>query len=114
MTKKKNSPKLSRKEYLAKWRSDNPNYFKTYYWSHRKEVSVTTARYRNSKKGKAKIKAYEQTKARKASKKAYQKSLVHAKNTLDKLKVCIECGKKKEPMSKGFDRCMNCLSKMER
>ncbi len=112
MTEKKNSDKLARKEYLAKWRKDNPDYFKIYYKSHKKQVKESIDRYRKSKMGKATIKAYEQSPDRIATKKAYQKSLVHAKNTLDKLKVCIECGKKKEPMSKGFDRCMKCLSKL--
>ena len=82
MKQKKNSPKLTRKEYLAKWRKDNPNYFKTYYWSHKKQVQKSTTRYRKSKKGKAKIKAYEQTKERKNSKKEYQQSLIKARDTL--------------------------------
>lgn len=60
-------------EYLAKWRKDNPNYFKTYYKKHKKKVQEQTARYRKSKKGKVKIKAYEQTKERKESKKQYTK-----------------------------------------
>ena len=86
MTAKKNSDKLSRKEYLAKWRKDNPDYFKIYYKSHKKQVKESIDRYRKTKKGKATIKAYEQSSDRIATKKAYQKSLVHAKNTLDKLK----------------------------
>lgn len=81
-----NSIKLTRKEYQAKWRKDNPNYFKTYYKSHKKEAKDSTARYRKTKKGKATIKAYENTPDRKAVKKAYQKSLRQAKKTLDRLK----------------------------
>ena len=83
---KKNLIKLTRKEYYAKWRKDNPNYFKTYYKAHKKEVKESIDRYRNSKKGKASIKAYEKTPSRKATKKAYQKSLVQAKRTFDRLK----------------------------
>ncbi len=86
MTAKKNSIKLTRSEYLIKWRKDNPDYFKKYYWSHKKQVQESTERYRKSKKGKAKIKAYEQTKERKASKKEYQQSLIKARDTLLSLK----------------------------
>ena len=84
---KKNLIKLPRNEYLAKWRKENPNYFKKYYWSHKKQVNDTVTRYRNSKKGKATIKAYEQTKERKASKKEYQQSLIKARDTLLSLRV---------------------------
>jgi len=71
---------MTRTEYYAKWRKDNPNYFKTYYKKHKKKVQESTTRYRKSKEGKAKIKAYEQTKERKESKKQYstkyQQSLI--------------------------------------
>jgi len=86
MTGKKNLIKLTRKEYLIKWRKENPDYFKTYYKSHKKEAKEAIARYRKTTKGKATIKAYENSKDRKEGKKAYQKSLVQAKKTLDKLK----------------------------
>ena len=86
MAGKKNLIKLTRKEYLAKWRKENPNYFKTYYKAHKKQAKESIARYRKTKKGKATIKAYENSKPRKEGKKEYQKSLVQAKNTLDKMK----------------------------
>lgn len=86
MAGKKNLHKLTRKEYLAKWRKDNPDYFKTYYMSHKKEAKKAIERYRKTRKGKATIKAYENSKDRKETKKAYQRSLIHAKKTLDKLK----------------------------
>ncbi len=86
MTGKKNLIKLTAKQYQAKWRKDNPNYFKTYYKTHKKESKESIERYRKSKKGKATIKAYENTPERKAVKRAYQKSLRQAKKTLDKLK----------------------------
>ena len=79
---KKNSNKLTRKEYLAKWRRDNPDYFKTYYKSHKNEIKDSVNRYRNTTKGKATIKAYEQSKVRKEAKKAYQQSLIQARDTL--------------------------------
>lgn len=79
---KKNSIKLTRKEYLTKWRRDNPNYFKTYYQNHKNEIKESINRYRKTTKGKATIKAYEQSKERKESKKAYQKSLIKARDTL--------------------------------
>ena len=86
MAGKKNLHKLTRKEYLAKWRKENPDYFKTYYKSHKKQAKESVDRYRNTRKGKATIKAYENSKDRVASKRAYQKSLVQAKKTLDKMR----------------------------
>ena len=83
---KTNSNKLTRNEYLAKWRRDNPNYFKTYYKKHKKEIKESIDRYRKTSKGKATIKAYEQSKDRKESKKAYQQSLIQARDTLLSLK----------------------------
>lgn len=86
MSRKKNSDKLTRKEYLAKWRRDNPNYFKTYYKNHKKEIKESTNRYRNTTKGKSVIKTYEHSKKRKEGKRAYQQSLIKARNTLLSLK----------------------------
>ena len=83
---KKNLNKLTRNQYLAKWRKDNPDYFKTYYKKHTKEIKESIDRYRNTTKGKATIKAYEQTKERKESKKAYQQSLIKARDELLSLK----------------------------
>lgn len=86
MDKLTNSTKLSRKEYMKKWRSENPDYFKTYYKKNSKKICKSGKRYRDSKKGQKTIQSYENTKARKESKKKYQKSLIEAKRKLDKLK----------------------------
>ena len=83
---KTNSDKLTRNEYLAKWRKDNPNYFKTYYKNHTKAIKESIDRYRKTTKGKATIKAYQQSKKRKESKKSYQQSLIKARDTLLSLK----------------------------
>jgi len=81
-----NLHKLTRKEYLAKWRKDNPDYFKIYYNKNKNKIKDTVMRYRNTTKGKATIKAYEQSNGRKESKKAYQQSLIKARDTLLTLK----------------------------
>lgn len=86
MSEKKNLIKLTRTEYLAKWRRENPDYFKTYYQKHKKEIQDTVNRYRNTTKGKATIKAYEQSRNRKAGKKTYQQSLIKARDELLSLK----------------------------
>lgn len=86
MSGKKNSDKLTRKEYLAKWRRDNPDYFKTYYQNHKKAIKKSIDHYRNTTKGKAVINAYEHSKKRKEGKRAYQQSLIKARNTLLSLK----------------------------
>jgi len=86
MAGKKDLIKLTRKEYLAKWRKNNPNYFKIYYKAHKKEAKESIERYRNTTKGKATIKAYENSFERKESKKAYQRSLIQARDTLLSLK----------------------------
>jgi len=78
--------KLARKEYLALWRKNNPDYFKIYYKNHKKQAKETVERYRNTTKGKATIKAYENSKDRKEGKKAYQRSLIQARDTLLSLK----------------------------
>lgn len=81
-----NSTKLSRKEYMKKWRSENPNYFKIYYKKNTKKICKSVKRYRTSKKGRKTIQTYENTTHRKEQKKRYQKSLIEAKKKLDKLK----------------------------
>jgi len=86
MTTKKNSDKLSRSEYMKRWRAENPDYFKTYYKKNSKVICESGKRYRTSKHGKKAIQVYEKTKQRRDQKKKYNDSLQKAKRTLDKLK----------------------------